>query len=75
MSKAIWFTAATRSGTLTLRIDRLPLARGTYLLSFSLHSADHRTNYHRLDHMFPIFVSTENRFEGIAHLPCRWLKP
>jgi ABC-type polysaccharide/polyol phosphate transport system ATPase subunit len=59
-------------GVLTLGLESLPVAAGNYLFSFSVHSADHRTNYHRLDHCFPISVESESRFEGVCHIPCRW---
>jgi hypothetical protein len=59
-------------GRLTLRLETLPVAAGTYLFSFAVHSADHRTNYHRLDHCFPITVTSEARFEGICFIPCLW---
>jgi ABC-type polysaccharide/polyol phosphate transport system ATPase subunit len=59
-------------GALTLVIDDLPLAAGTYLVSFSLHSADHRINYHRLDHALPIVVTSETPFEGVTRMTSRW---
>ncbi|MDI6775335.1 MAG: ABC transporter ATP-binding protein [Verrucomicrobiota bacterium] len=59
-------------GTLRLRIPKLVMANGSYLLSFSLHSEDHRTNYHRLDHRFPIAVVGAKGFEGPCHMPCEW---
>jgi ABC-type polysaccharide/polyol phosphate transport system ATPase subunit len=59
-------------GALTLVIEDLPLAAGTYLVSFSLHSADHRVNYHRLDHALPIVVTSETPFEGVTRMASRW---
>jgi ABC-type polysaccharide/polyol phosphate transport system ATPase subunit len=59
-------------GSIVLRIDRLTMSRGVYLFSFSVHSADHRTNYHRLDNVFPISIKAEKNFEGAVYLPCRW---
>ena len=58
-------------GTITLHLDRLDVGQGTYLLSFSVHSEDHRRNFHRLDHSFPILVKTDQGYEGCA-LPSRW---
>lgn len=63
--------AVEGEGTVTLHVERLDLGAGTYLLSFSVHSEDHRMNYHRLDHHFPISVKTDKGFEG-CHLPSRW---
>ena len=60
-------------GSLTLHIEQLMMAKGTYLLSFSVHSADHKINYHRLDNCFPIAVESEKNFEG-CYMPCRWRK-
>lgn len=59
-------------GTVKVKISQLAMAKGTYLFSVSLHSSDHRTNYHRLDNMFPIIVESEKRFEGCAYMPCQW---
>ncbi|GAJ01897.1 unnamed protein product, partial [marine sediment metagenome] len=59
-------------GCITLGIDRLTMARGTYLFSFSIHSSDHKINYHRLDNYFPIAVECESNFEG-SYMPCRWV--
>ena len=62
-------------GVLELRLDAMNMARGAYLFSFSIHSEDHRTNYHRLDHAFPIAVESNRDFEGITYIPCRWSSP
>ena len=60
-------------GHLTLAVDGLPLASGDYLLSFSVHSEDHRENYHRLDNQYAIHVESPRRFEGCVDLPSRWV--
>ncbi|MBN1557383.1 MAG: ABC transporter ATP-binding protein [Lentisphaerae bacterium] len=59
-------------GAVTLRVTPLALAAGTYLFSFSLHSWDHKTNYHRLDNVFPVVVESEKAFEGVCYLPSSW---
>ena len=59
-------------GCLRLVIERLPVATGAYLFSFSVHSPDHLTNYHRLDNTFPITVESDKSFEGCAYMPIRW---
>ncbi|MDZ4198959.1 MAG: ABC transporter ATP-binding protein [Kiritimatiellia bacterium] len=59
-------------GELELTLDRMNMARGAYLFSFSVHSDDHRTNYHRLDHAFPIAVECDRDFEGVTHIPTHW---
>jgi hypothetical protein len=60
------------SGQVELRIPHLNLARGTYFLSFSVHSADHKVNYHRMDNAFAIGVESGKSFEGICHMPSEW---
>jgi ABC-type polysaccharide/polyol phosphate transport system ATPase subunit len=59
-------------GELVLTLKTLPVAAGNYLFSFSLHSADHRENYHRIDHAFSITVLSESKFEGVCRIPCAW---
>jgi ABC-type polysaccharide/polyol phosphate transport system ATPase subunit len=59
-------------GTVHLRLPELTLATGTYLFSFSVHSADHSANYHRLDHAYAIVVQAPRRFEGCCYLPSEW---
>jgi ABC-type polysaccharide/polyol phosphate transport system ATPase subunit len=67
--------ALQAAGAVELRIPSLNLARGTYLFSFSVHSADHAANYHRLDHAFAIGVEADKPFEGCCYLPCDWKVP
>ncbi|MEI7879253.1 MAG: ABC transporter ATP-binding protein [bacterium] len=59
-------------GQVVLKLPRLNLARGTYFFSFSVHSADHKVNYHRMDNAYAIGVETEKNFEGICHIPSEW---
>ena len=60
------------TGTIGLRLERLRLARGAYFLSFSVHSADHKTNYHRLDNYFPVWFDCEKDIAGCCRFDCRW---
>lgn len=62
---------AEGEGTLALTIRELRVGPGNYLLSFSVHSSDHQTNYHRLDHCFPVLVHSGRRFEGV-YMPIEW---
>jgi ABC-type polysaccharide/polyol phosphate transport system ATPase subunit len=62
-------------GTIELQFDHLNLAKGLYLFSFSIHSWDHKVNYHRRDNSFPIEVESAAPFEGYFYLPCRWSVP
>ena len=59
-------------GSLVLQFDHIAMGRGSYLFSFSVHSADHKTNYHRLDNCFPVKIEGDHQFEGACCLPCRW---
>lgn len=59
-------------GRLRLRIKALNMSSGTYLFSFSVHSWDHRVQYHRLDHAFAVGVESERRFEGVCYMPVDW---
>ncbi len=59
-------------GALTLRLRDLRMASGAYLFSFSVHSADHRTNYHRLDHAFPLSIVADKPFEGVCYVENQW---
>jgi ABC-type polysaccharide/polyol phosphate transport system ATPase subunit len=52
-------------GRVRLTIPQLNLATGSYLLSFSLHSADHKSNYHRIENVFPIHVACDKGYDGI----------
>jgi ABC-type polysaccharide/polyol phosphate transport system ATPase subunit len=58
-------------GVVRLKVGPLTMSAGPYLLSFSTHSADHRTNYHRLDNCCAIAVECDKPFEG-CHMPTRW---
>ncbi len=59
-------------GSLCLEFPCLELLAGAYLFSFSTHSADHKTNYHRLDNSFAVTVTSDRRYEGVCHLPVQW---
>jgi hypothetical protein len=59
-------------GAVTAEIGRIDLAPGPYLLSCSIHSADHRINYHRLDHAHSIAVEGGKPVDGTCYMPCSW---
>ncbi|MBR0056474.1 MAG: Wzt carbohydrate-binding domain-containing protein, partial [Kiritimatiellae bacterium] len=51
-------------------IDASALQAGNYMVSLSLHSADHQVNYHRLDNALSFYIDRPTRnFDGIAALP------
>jgi ABC-type polysaccharide/polyol phosphate transport system ATPase subunit len=62
------------TGTIRLRFESLPLIQGKYYLSFSMHARDHKTNYHRMDNWFSIWVDCARKAEGIVNLGCKWEK-
>ena len=59
-------------GTLELALDASSLHAGNYILSFSLHSRDHRVNYHRLENHLPLCLAGTTGFDGVCRLPCQW---
>ena len=59
-------------GRLQLRLDDLSMAQGVYLFSFSVHSADHTENYHRVDNAFPIAIACDKSLEGYTYMPSSW---
>jgi len=59
-------------GRIRLVLDGVPMSSGLYLWSFSIHSSDHKVNYHRADNCFPLEVESEKQFEGLCHVPCHW---
>ncbi len=60
------------SGELCLRMPDLALGNGIYLFSFSVHSWDHKTNYHRIDNAFPVAIKTDRVFDGCCYLQSAW---
>ena len=59
-------------GGLELELDLSRLHAGEYLVSFSMHSADHKTNYHRLEHALRLKVVNDLWFDGLVSLPVEW---
>jgi ABC-2 type transport system ATP-binding protein len=59
-------------GSVTARLENLPLGAGPFLFSFSVHSADHQVNYHRLDHAFPVTVKHSKATDGCCYIPTQW---
>ena len=37
-----------------------------------MHSADHKTNYHRLEHALRLKVVNDLWFDGLVSLPVEW---
>lgn len=62
-------------GKICLKVPQLNLLQGKYYFSFAVHSQDHKTQYHRLDNQFYIFVSSPRKAEGTLQLDCHWGLP
>lgn len=62
------------AGTVRLRFQSLPLIQGKYYFSFSMHARDHKTNYHRMDNWFSIWVDCARKAAGVVNLGCEWEK-
>jgi ABC-type polysaccharide/polyol phosphate transport system ATPase subunit len=61
-------------GTLELRLPSAPLRDGVYAFSFSVHSPDHKVNYHRLDCAYTLLCERSRDGAGPLDLPCLWGK-
>jgi ABC-type polysaccharide/polyol phosphate transport system ATPase subunit len=59
-------------GVMRLSLESLPLLRGHYLLSLSIHSQDHNINYHRQDYTYPFDVVSSTDRTGIVDATSRW---
>ncbi len=62
-------------GQVRLVLDSPPLMRGKFYFSFSVHSRDHQTNYHRLDNMHSIWITSDTKREGFIRLVSKWHGP
>lgn len=59
-------------GTMRLQFPSLPLLQGNYFFSFSLHTRDHRTNFHRLDNRYSLWIDCPRKAEGVVNVECVW---
>jgi len=59
-------------GSITLSLSDLPMAQGNYMFSFSVHSADHKENYHRIDNFYPVVIKSAKQFEGYTYMQSSW---
>jgi len=73
-NEGVRIAAIEGEGSVRLFFPRLPFTSGSYFLSVSLHSADHKRHYHHIDHGFPIQLTAPFYFVG-AYLPIRWEIP
>jgi ABC-2 type transport system ATP-binding protein/lipopolysaccharide transport system ATP-binding protein len=59
-------------GKIKFAIERLTLFKGVFFFNFSLHSLDHRIQYHRIDFTHQIEVENLREEDGFLKLPCTW---
>ena len=64
--------AVSGGGDLTITVQLGPLQPGDYLLSFSVHSRDHRVNYHRLENALKFHFGDRRRKDGVVNLQSSW---
>ena len=64
--------AISGRGSVCLFLDPNPLMRGKFYLSFSLHSEDHLTNYHRKDHWIHFWMESVDEEIGFVRFPVKW---
>jgi len=62
-------------GMVELTVEPLNLMRGKFFLSLALHSRDHETHYHRLDHAWTFWVVSDTPAEGFVELRHTWARP
>lgn len=63
------------TGEIAFGVDLSRLNAGEYLFSFSLHSSDHKTNYHRLEQSLLFKLPKRMEFDGVASFPVTWRLP
>jgi ABC-type polysaccharide/polyol phosphate transport system ATPase subunit len=61
-------------GMVRATFPSLPLLQGKHFFSFSLHTRDHKTNFHRMDNWFSLWVECGRKAEGAVNLGCTWEK-
>jgi ABC-type polysaccharide/polyol phosphate transport system ATPase subunit len=59
-------------GSVDLLLDPNILIRGKFYFSFSLHSADHLTNYHRKENWVHFWMETDDDEIGFVRFPAKW---
>ncbi len=60
------------SGVIEVEIERLSLFKGSFFFNFSLHSNDHKIQYHRLDFFHQLEVDNLRPEVGYLQLQTRW---
>lgn len=59
-------------GDVMLEIDAGNLHPGEYVMSFSIHNADHSVNYHRMENALVVIYDQDGQFDGPVRMPVKW---
>ena len=59
-------------GIIRIELEKLPILRGKYYLSFAVHNLEHQVNYHRLDNWKSIWVESRRDEIGFVDIPVAW---
>lgn len=59
-------------GVVRIKVDPLTIKAGNFFLSFSIHSPDHQTQYHRMEDWLAFSVVDTTAREGLVHLDTTW---
>ena len=59
-------------GIIRAQIKPLPLIRGKYFFSFSIHNEDHTINYHRQENAYIIWVESQRPEIGFVEMQTEW---
>ena len=63
------------AGGAVVELDLRGIQAGDYMLSFSLHSADHSVNWHRLERCLLLRLRSRKWFDGLCSMPSSWYLP
>lgn len=70
--EGVKISSISGKGKLLINIEKINFLRGKFLFSFSMHSSDHKTNYHRLDKWFSLWVVSDSDAEGCLDVKCQF---
>lgn len=59
-------------GKIVACINPLPIIRGKYFFSFSIHNEDHTVNYHRQENAYVIWIESQRPEIGFVAMPTAW---
>lgn len=59
-------------GVMTVEFSPLTLLQGKYYISLAIHSADHKSHYHRQENWYVFWVEPDRKADGFLNIPCKW---